>query len=103
MLLNQRHTEESKKKISMSLKRLNLGINKIDVLNTKVNNPCATLQEIGDKYGVTRERIRQILEPYNLPTGRTIKYMTAHVCPICGEPKSLYSKTCIDCAGSINN
>jgi len=31
-------------------------------------NPCATLQEMGDRLGVSRERIRQMLNKLELPT-----------------------------------
>lgn len=31
-------------------------------------NPCATLQEMSDRFGVTRERIRQVLNEMELPT-----------------------------------
>jgi len=31
-------------------------------------NPCATLQDMGDHFGVTKERIRQVLNELDLPT-----------------------------------
>lgn len=39
-----------------------------DVINIRRSNPCATLQGIADKVGVSRERIRQILESERLQT-----------------------------------
>jgi hypothetical protein len=38
------------------------------VIQERVKNPCATLKQIGDKFGVSREYIRQILSEAGLPT-----------------------------------
>ena len=32
------------------------------------DNPCATLQQIGDRLGISRERVRQVLVAASLPT-----------------------------------
>lgn len=39
-----------------------------DLIRIRTNNPCATLQQIGDKYGVTREAIRQRLNKIGIET-----------------------------------
>jgi len=70
----------------------------LDVVETKLRNPCATLQQIADKYKVTRERIRQILEPYNLPTGNSMRAYKPRVCPECGHKiTNSKSKRCGKC------
>lgn len=40
------------------------------VIKIRKENPCATLQQIGDEVGVSRERVRQILSRAKLPTAR---------------------------------
>ena len=70
------------------------------VIETRKRNPCATLQQIGDKFGVSRERIRQILEPYGFPKGITIRRKVAGhspICPICGGKKVQNAKFCRSC------
>ena len=49
-----------------------------------------TLKEIGDEYGVTRERIRQIILPYNIPI------------PLKPKPKSQEEHNCIYCGKNIS-
>jgi hypothetical protein len=58
--------------------------------------PCATLQEIGNKVGVSRERVRQILSRDSLSTKH---YSMTYHCNMCGEQirkdnKSGYCKVC---------
>ncbi len=53
------------------------------VIALRKSNPCATLEEIGGDVGVTRERVRQILNKANLPTK---KYITTYLCNHCGDP-----------------
>lgn len=81
----------------MTQTEIKIPVNKIEVLNTKLRNPCATLQQIGDKYGLSRERIRQILEPYNLPAGRSIRGLYSRTCPSCGGEKNEGAKICSKC------
>lgn len=38
------------------------------IIVERISNPHLTLQSIGDKYEVTRERVRQILENAGVPT-----------------------------------
>ena len=70
------------------------------IVATRRRNPCATLQEIGDKYGVTKERIRQILKE----KGEATRHWTArsaartgNVCPSCGGWKEDISVRCLNC------
>jgi len=71
---------------------------KTEVIQTKLRNPCATLQQIGNKYGITRERVRQILEPFDLPTSRDIRGKILRICPICGCEKAPNRRCCSLCA-----
>ena len=77
-------------------------IDRAEVVQTKARNPCATLQQIGDKYGVTRERVRQILEPYNMPTGLSIRVAFKRKCPECGGIKLAESRVCPKCHEHIH-
>ena len=38
------------------------------IVNLRLTNPCATLQQIGTEVGLTRERVRQILSQNELET-----------------------------------
>ena len=56
-------------------------------------NPCATLQEMGNRLGVSRERIRQMLNKMELPTRHyTDKKMVG--CLECGNPIEEGKKFC---------
>jgi hypothetical protein len=52
------------------------------VINIREKNLCATLQTIGDKVGVSRERVRQILDSENKPTRH---WKPKHYCQRCGK------------------
>ena len=52
-----------------------------DIVRIRRQEPCATLQNIGSRCGVTRERVRQILAKEGLPTAKITGY-----CRECGEP-----------------
>lgn len=54
------------------------------VIELRVNNPLATLQQIGDSCHITRERVRQIFESEGLPSGKKLRrYISAGQCPWC--------------------
>ncbi len=48
----------------------------------RIKNSCATLREIGDKFGISRERVRQILAEENLPT---VSLRKRFLCNYCGK------------------
>ena len=53
-----------------------------------------TLEEIGSEYGITRERVRQLLKPYNVPNP-DLKFKKT--CAVCGQIftyKQSQGKTC---------
>jgi hypothetical protein len=52
------------------------------VVRERHNNPCATLKQIADKYGVTKERVRQILSAADLPTRH---WKQGYICNSCGR------------------
>lgn len=57
------------------------------VKEIRIKNPCATLQQIGDKVGLTRERVRQILNLGNLPTKHYHQDKRKMIaCLNCGKP-----------------
>lgn len=80
------------------------------VLNMRRLNACATLVEIGEKYGVSRERVRQILASEGKETHHYVKGRT-FICNNCGVSyqthtkrgeKGHYSKLyCQGCKGKV--
>ncbi len=57
-------------------------------------DPALTLEQIGRKVGLTRERVRQILADAGLPTKNSRFY---HFCVACGTPVSRDRKYCETC------
>jgi len=53
---------------------------RVKVSRVRLDNPYATLQEIGDLCTISRERVRQILQKERLPTAARRK-----ACKICGK------------------
>ena len=45
---------------------INTKANPEKIIATIKRNPCATLQQIGDKYDISRERVRQIIKKHEL-------------------------------------
>ena len=68
---------------------MNPEVLKINIKRMRRNNPCSTLVQIGDKYGVTRERVRQILKEAMLPTRAVgnlcYNISNQHFCLNCGK------------------
>ena len=53
-------------------------------IKLRKRNPCMTLQDIGDKCGVTKERVRQILQSEGMET-KHIDNRTKYYCSRCGK------------------
>lgn len=58
-------------------------VDKKEVIKMRQTNQCATLQEIGNRFGVSRERIRQILSTNNIQT-KNYKWLLRYYCLECG-------------------
>jgi hypothetical protein len=52
------------------------------IVEYRLKNPCLTLQQVGDKFSLTRERIRQILVEKHSPTR---KFIQKYLCLNCGN------------------
>jgi predicted nucleic acid-binding Zn ribbon protein len=80
--LPKRNTSKVYKKGNMNNKIENRNLT---LVKYRQNNPCLTLQEIGDEFGITRERARQVLSKHNAPTvHKTDKLIM--LCRQCGKP-----------------
>ena len=55
------------------------------VIRLRKGNPCMTLKQIGDRVGVTRERVRQVLSRAGLPTRALVSPKLRYECPGCGK------------------
>lgn len=62
------------------------------VAQVRVNNPRATLQEIGDNFCISRERVRQILKEEGLPTAAEVDRILKF-CKTCGKKLKPVNKT----------
>ena len=72
------------------------------IIQAKVNNPCATLEQVGSKFGITRERVRQILKRAGTSTTR-YNYRAKMTCPRCGQKKYSASNYCPKCYRGLHN
>lgn len=75
----------------------------IQAIALRKSSPCLTAKEIGDKLGVSRERIRQILKRDSLPT---LRYVSKVYCANCGKRllhgnKTGYCKKCLPIIHSV--
>ena len=63
---------------------MSITLSEIDrqVIKARIDNPCATLEELAPETKLTRERKRQILNKYNLPTRH---YIRDYYCLNCGK------------------
>jgi len=61
------------------------------IIELRHSNPCATLQEIGNGVGISREAVRMVLNNVGLPTTH---YKQHSLCLNCGKPiyKKRYGK-----------
>ncbi|MCL0060860.1 hypothetical protein M1N88_03165, partial [Dehalococcoidia bacterium] len=59
-------------------------------------SPDLTLQEYGNRLGITKERVRQLIESLGLERQRP-KYAGRPICPECGGRKSYEAKLCRAC------
>jgi hypothetical protein len=57
-----------------------------EAIRMRILNPCATLNSIGEKLGVTRERVRQVLKEAGLPTVHYVAPKVMISCLQCGTP-----------------
>jgi predicted Zn-ribbon and HTH transcriptional regulator len=66
------------------------------VIELRKSTPCLTLKEVGDKLGVTGERVRQILKKAEMPT---YHYFIKRYCSKCGAriDKNNQSNLCRKC------
>jgi len=55
---------------------------RLNAIRARRNNPCATLQRIGDRFGITRERVRQILKEAGKST---VSWRPTYICQNCGK------------------
>lgn len=62
--------------------------NREEIIKLRKESPCLTLQRIGDKVGLSQERVRQVLSSESLPTRRIYRMGK---CPNCGELFKRYS------------
>jgi hypothetical protein len=65
------------------------------IIKYRKENPCLTLTVIADKFELSRERIRQIVDRAGVKT-RHIRKQT-DICPECGEHKSFEAILCWEC------
>jgi hypothetical protein len=79
------------------MKKQEAALHRLEIVNYRLRNPRATLEEIGNKYGLTRERIRQILSISKVPTRRVYD----KVIRVQKRKASVISVKCEACGGTI--
>lgn len=55
---------------------------KVNIIRARRNNPCASLKGIGVRYGISRERVRQVLSEAGKQTS---SYRQTYLCNQCGK------------------
>ena len=70
------------------------------IFDYRESHPHATLQVIGEEFGISRERVRQILKKAGKATKADRIYKT-HPCSDCGEPvRASLKPRCPDCSNA---
>ena len=71
------------------------------IVKLKKKYPCMTLRAIGDKVGVSYERVRQILNENHIPTKQ---YIAKNICLNCGAEISRHRTYCnMKCLNEFHN
>jgi transcription elongation factor Elf1 len=73
------------KKMKQPMNKAPISQKSKDIIAYRKKYPCLTLQAVGDKFGITRERVRQILDRASSPTRHYIKPKTLYTCLNCGK------------------
>jgi uncharacterized CHY-type Zn-finger protein len=60
----------------------------LEIIEYRKNNPCLTLQQVGNKYGISRERVRQILKRAKEKT--THYYNNKKVAVVCSQCNKIF-------------
>jgi len=69
------------------------------VVKYRQQHECEDMQAIADNFGITRERVRQILKNAGVRTTAS-SYGRNKICPYCGKAKTYAAKKCYKCATS---
>jgi len=67
-----------------------------NIIKHRQSFPCDTMQTIGDRFGITREAVRQVLKANNQPTANA-SFGTKTRCYVCGEKKHHSANICKKC------
>lgn len=74
-------------------------VDRQEIIDYRLGNPETTLQGIANEFGITRERVRQILFKAGVPTKRRqFLWKNEYFCPKCGEYKTFYARLCRKCS-----
>ena len=70
-----------------------------ELVEDRMRNPCATLEELAKPFGATRQALSLRLQELGLPTRNARFKLSAikKVCPRCGGLKGYGSKYCFKC------
>jgi|688.fasta_scaffold400083_2 hypothetical protein len=82
-------------------KRVKLARSKHADTIIKLREEGQTLEEIGGKIGITRERVRQILARWSPNTIIRVKHAAIKTCPVCSSEFSGQGRTCSQKCGGI--
>jgi DNA-directed RNA polymerase sigma subunit (sigma70/sigma32) len=60
-------------------------MNTQQIIEYRLRNPCLTLEAVGKHFGISRQRVHQILVSKNQPTKHYIKQKPTYKCLQCGK------------------